>query len=300
MILDSTSVLGDYAHLVNLDLGLWANQSILSNLKSRQLRYMSMAGSENALNILCLREQHHLEFLDVTLCSKISYEATLQLRQFLPNLMIRRVPFDGQYERAGDFAPFCVWPDGTVAQENDSTPTGFIDTIKERNSVEHPMSAFYVTYELPFNSTDPERPEYRRYFQYIAASLLVVDSSTLMSSQFCRGKIFSPHSCPNMSHAGRLAHGEEIILDQRGEMSVDVRSPDAYISMLKLKRTPWEGASAYPPPDLLRYNWEYMQSRQRWILSAGTGQKTQRTLRAIHLRFGGSIQDVVSNFYPAP
>lgn len=127
-----------FVNLTHLNLGTWASQATLNCMRTSRLQSLSMAGSTLPVDILCLKDQKYLEYLDVTFCYKISYEATVQLRQFLPHLKVRRVPLEGRFEgRSQDpnrFTPYTVWSDGTIAHEHESLPVGFVDILHRDNN----------------------------------------------------------------------------------------------------------------------------------------------------------------------
>lgn len=117
-------------HLVHLDLGRHATDEFLKATESFCPALYSISCVESIdltdEGLMCLGGCEHLRYLDITYCTDVSYEATLDLRKRLrPEADIRRIPewMDGSYIN-NQGSTISNWADGSqlICHSNGTFP----------------------------------------------------------------------------------------------------------------------------------------------------------------------------------
>lgn len=147
----------------------------------------------------------------------------------------------------------------------------------------------YVTYEFP--DSYPDLPSPLNRFFYLAGSVRVIDENSVVSAQYCYGRMFPPLNYANSKHAESLSVGEEMFFAHSGNI-VERGHPDAHVMVSKVRRHPLQ--NDLPPPELLQRNWEHFRKKKEYLRGSLMQKSPQEAFHRLHIELGGSDKDVVN------
>ena len=232
-LLQHIPYLQNYNHILCLDLGRHATDSILGRIASQLpvLQELSMVESldvyDSGLATLGHSDtrRQHLRSIDITFCTNITYETTLQLRLRLlhPDVVIRRQPvwMDGHFE-----TPFendglhTYWADGSFSFQRAEASCGFIRCLRKWDAA----NPDHIGDRLQFANFQPPAtwPPWAGVFYRPGVSLLRLpyedetESRTVLVAQAMKG-IYPPALWPKREH-GSLPIGVTKFFDHDGTM----------------------------------------------------------------------------------